>query len=138
MIAVTAAVSAHSATAGSGPTLVAETTEQLPGKMLRFGGAAAIAAGQQLAAGREDLGKLLAPFVHDGRGHMCVAGSDGQVVEVRADQLHTLQVAHNHGLSLVAAWAGRAVVVTPDSPECVCSSATAATTSEGLIEVRQG
>src|SRR6185312_16066190 len=103
-----------------------------------FGGAAAIATSEQLAAASENLGKLLAPFMHNGRGYMCVTGSDGQVVEVRADQLHTLQVAHNHGLSLVAAWAGRAVVATPDPSECVCSSATAATTSEGLIEVRHG
>jgi hypothetical protein len=69
---------------------VAETAEQLPGEMLRFGGAAAVATSEQLAAGSEDLGKLLAPLVHDGRGHLCVAGSDGQVVEVRADQLNTL------------------------------------------------
>ena len=70
------------------PTLVAERRQQLPGEMLRFGGTAAVAA-EQLAAGSEDLGELLAPLVHDRRGHMCVAGSDGQVVEVRADQLRT-------------------------------------------------
>ena len=53
-------------------------------------------------------------------------------------QLDTVQVAHHHGLSFMAACAALAVVATPAASESVCSSATAATTSEGRIEVRQG
>lgn len=120
------------------PAFLPEAAEQLPGEVLRFSRAAAIATGEQLAAGREDLGKLLAPVVHNGRGHTCLAGRDGQVLEVRADLFDALEMTHDHGLSFVTAWAARAVVATFAASECVRSSSTAVTTSEGRIEVRQG
>ena len=56
------------------PPLVAEPADQLGGEVLRLGGAAAVAGGQQPAAAAEDAGELVAPAL-DQRGLAARASS---------------------------------------------------------------
>ena len=84
-MAVCAAESAHSATAGSGRSVVAEPSDQLAGQVLRLGGAAAVPAGDQVGAGVVAAGQLGTPGADGGGVRAGLAGGLGERGEVLGD-----------------------------------------------------
>ena len=112
---------------GERPAVVAEPADELTGEVLRLGGTAPVATRQKSPAGAEDTGQLHTPARDGGGGAGVACGCVRQVEQVILGRVH-----------------GHRRPPLPDSGRSGTSASTgarahtAATTSSGRIESRQG